>query len=105
MDRARHPSAARSGRVGTRLDGRRGGALRGRASTLVLAAAIACGQLGPDLNGVVALSVAVRDSVEELDTLPPPAFALGGRGDSVAAPIPWAPLQTALRQGGSDTTR
>ena len=70
----------------------------------MLAAAIACGQLGPDLNGVVALSVAVRDSVEELDTLRPRAFALDGRGDSVAATILWATLDTALLKVVSETT-
>jgi hypothetical protein len=53
---------------------------------------------------VVAISVAVRDSVEELDTLRPHAYALDGHGDSVAATILWATLDTALLTVVNDTT-
>src|SRR5205807_2475180 len=70
MDRARHPGAPRPGRVRAHAGRHRGGALRGsRAGVLLLAlaTAAACGQLGPALDQVVALSVAVRDSIEELD--------------------------------------
>jgi hypothetical protein len=56
------------------------------------------------LNQVVALSVAVRDSVEELDTLRPRGVALNGRGDSVAATILWATLDTALLKVVNETT-
>jgi hypothetical protein len=56
------------------------------------------------LNQVVAISVAVRDSVEELDTLRPHAYALDGHGDSVAAMILWATLDTAQLTVVNDTT-
>jgi len=70
----------------------------------VLATAAACGRFGPDLNQVVAISVAVRDSVEELDTLRPHGYALDGFGDSVAATILWATLDTALLTVVNETT-
>src|SRR5205823_8684187 len=60
--------------------------------------------LGPALDQVVALSVAVRDSIEELDTLRPHAVALDGHGDSVAATILWATLDTALLTVVNETT-
>jgi len=53
---------------------------------------------------VVAISVAVRDSVEELDTLRPHGYALDGFGDSVAATILWATLDTALLTVVNETT-
>ena len=61
----------------------------------MLAAALACGKLGPDLNRVIALEVTAPDSLEEYDTLVPHARALDGHGDSVAATIVWATLDTA----------
>ena len=70
----------------------------------MLATAAACGRFGPDLNQVVAISVAVRDSVEELDTLRPHGYALDGFGDSVAATILWATLDTALLTVVNETT-
>ena len=45
---------------------------------------------------MVAIEVSVDSVVEELDTLRPHARALDGRGDSVAAPIYWASLDTNL---------
>lgn len=45
---------------------------------------------------MVALDVAAPDSLEEADTLRPHARALDGRGDSVAATIYWATLDTAF---------
>ena len=63
---------------------------------LALAAAAACGTLGPDFNQVIAIEVFSADSVEERDTLRPHARALDGRGDSVAATIAWAALDTTL---------
>ncbi len=63
---------------------------------LALSAALACGKLGTDLDQVVAVDVAAPDSLEEADTLRPRARALDGRGDSVAVPIAWATLDTAL---------
>jgi len=62
---------------------------------LALAAAAACGKLGPDFTRVVAIEVAALDSVEELDTLRPQARALDGRGDAVSAAIAWATVDTA----------
>ena len=56
------------------------------------------------MDQVVALSVAVRDSIEELDTLRPHAVALDGHGDSVAATILWATLDTALLTVVNETT-
>ena len=63
-----------------------------------LAAALACGQLGTDLDQVVALEVFLPDSgrVEVNDTLRPRARALNGRGDSVAAQVYWRSLDTAI---------
>src|SRR5437660_859992 len=107
VDRARQPGAPRPGRLGAHAGRHRGGALRGsRAGVLlgVLATAAACGRFGPDLNQVVAISVAVRDSVEELDTLRPHGYALDGFGDSVAATILWATLDTALLTVVNETT-
>ncbi len=65
---------------------------------LALAATAACGQLGTDLNQVVALEVFLPDSgrLEVGDTLHPTARALNGRGDSVAAQIFWTSLDTAI---------
>jgi hypothetical protein len=62
---------------------------------LVLAAAVACGNLG-DLGAVLALEVAAPDSLEEYDTLRPRARALDGHGDSVRATILWSTLDTAV---------
>ena len=59
---------------------------------------MACGQLGTDLNQVVALEVVLPDSgrFEVGDTLRPRARALNGRGDSVAAQVYWSSLDTAI---------
>jgi hypothetical protein len=59
----------------------------------------ACGKLGTDLNSVVALDVSLPDSgrVEVGDTLRPRARALDGHGDSVAATIVWARLDTTIQ--------
>jgi hypothetical protein len=56
-----------------------------------------CSSLSPDFNQVVALEVSLPfgGSVELGDTLVPSARALDGRGDSVAATIYWASLDTA----------
>ncbi len=62
----------------------------------MLAAALACGKLGPDLDRVIALEVTAPDSLEELDTLVPHARALDGHGDSVATTFVWATLDTAV---------
>ena len=67
---------------------------------LCLLAAAACGKLGTDLNAVVALDVSLPDSgrVEVGDdTLVPRARALNGHGDSVAATIVWARLDTTVQ--------
>jgi hypothetical protein len=71
---------------------------RAGALLLALAAAPACGQLGTDLDQVVALEVFLPDSgrVEVTDTLRPRARALNGRGDSVAAQVYWSSLDTAI---------
>jgi len=63
-----------------------------------LAAAAACGQLGTDLNQVVALEVFFPDSgrLEIGDTLHPSARALNGHGDSVAAQVFWTSLDTGI---------
>jgi hypothetical protein len=59
---------------------------------------LACGTFGTDLNDVIALQIFVPDSgaVELGDTLQPRARALNGRGDSVAATVTWATLDTAV---------
>lgn len=58
----------------------------------------ACGQLGTDLNQVVALEVFLPDSgrAEVGDTVLLSARALNGHGDSVAAQIYWSSLDTAI---------
>jgi len=65
---------------------------------LALAAAAACGQLGTDLDQVVALEVFFPDSgrLEVGDTLHPEARALNGRGDTVPAQVYWTSLDTAF---------
>jgi len=71
----------------------------------MLAAAVACGRLGPDLDRVVAISVTdPPDSLEELDTLHLHAVALDGRGDSVPATILWATFDAALLTVVNDTS-
>jgi hypothetical protein len=65
---------------------------------------MACGQLGPGLDQVVAISVAVADSVEEGDTLHPHGKGLNSRGDSIAATVLWATLDTALLSVVNETT-
>jgi hypothetical protein len=63
-----------------------------------LAATAGCGQLGTDLNQVVALEVFFPDGglLEIGDTLHPSARALNGHGDSVAAQIFWTSLDTGI---------
>lgn len=63
-----------------------------------MAATAGCGQLGTDLNQVVALEVFFPDSglLEIGDTLHPSARALNGHGDSVAAQIFWTSLDTGI---------
>lgn len=55
-------------------------------------------ELGTDLDQIVAIDVSLPDSgrVTLGDTLRPTARALNGRGDSVAADIVWASLDTAI---------
>jgi hypothetical protein len=56
-----------------------------------------CSSLSPDFNQVVAIDVSLPygGNVELADTIRPSARALNGRGDSVAATIYWASLDTA----------
>ncbi len=65
---------------------------------LALTATLACGQLGTDLDQLVALEVFLPDSgrIEVGDTLQPAARALNGRGDPVTGPIYWNSLDTGL---------
>lgn len=60
--------------------------------------AVACGELGTDLDQIVALDVFLPDSgrIEVGDTLHPRARALNGRGDSVLASIYWTALDPIL---------
>lgn len=64
---------------------------------LALAALFAC-KLNPDLNQAVAIEIVLPDSgrVELTDTFRPHGRALNGFGDSVAAPIFWSTLDTAI---------
>lgn len=73
---------------------------------LALTASLACSQLGPDLDQVVALEVVFPDSgrIELNDTLRPQARALNGRGDSVAATIIWYSLDTVFLRVVDSTT-
>jgi hypothetical protein len=63
-----------------------------------LALAAGCAALSNELQQIVALEVVVPDSglVVVGDTLRPRARALDGNGDSVAATIRWATLDTAV---------
>jgi hypothetical protein len=65
---------------------------------LCLGGILACGTFGTDLDDVIALQIVVPDSgaVELGDTLQPRARALNGHGDSVAATVIWATLDTAV---------
>jgi hypothetical protein len=67
---------------------------------------IACSQLGTDLDQVVALEMVFPDSgrIDVNDTLRPHARALNGRGDSVAATVIWASLDTAIMRVIDSTT-
>ena len=66
-------------------------------SLLALAAVFAC-KLNTDLDQAVAIDVILPDSgrVEITDTFRPRARALNGVGDSVAAPVFWSALDTAI---------
>ena len=55
----------------------------------------ACGTFGADLTRVIALAVTVAGSVRQADTLRAHASALTAGGDTVAATIYWASLDTA----------
>jgi hypothetical protein len=63
-----------------------------------LCALAACESVFTDLDAVIALQVFVPDSgaVEVGDTVQPRARALNGHGDSVAADIIWAAIDTAF---------
>lgn len=63
-----------------------------------LGAALACSQIGTDLNAVVALEIVLPDSgfLEVGDTLMPHARLLNGAGDSVPGSVYWAALDTAV---------
>jgi hypothetical protein len=73
---------------------------------LALTVAVACGQLGTDLDQIVALDVLLPDSgrMEVNDTLRPTARALNGRGDPVLAQIFWSSLDSAILTVVDDTT-
>jgi len=60
----------------------------------------ACGTFGTGLDQIVALEIrfAGPATVEQGDTIQPHARALNGRGDSVAAIITWAALDTLIVQ-------
>jgi len=60
----------------------------------------ACGTFGTDLDQIVALEIRFPGpaTVEQGDTIQPHARALNGRGDSVAATITWAALDTLIVQ-------
>ena len=64
----------------------------------LLLVALACSNLGTNLDDVVALEITLPDSgvITVGDTLHPSARALNGRGDSVAAVIFWSSLDTAI---------
>jgi hypothetical protein len=72
---------------------------------LALAALFAC-KLNTDLNQPVAIDIVLPDSgrVEMTDTFRPRARALNGFGDSVAAPIFWSSLDTAIIKVLDSTT-
>ncbi len=107
MDRARDPRRARAG---VRTPGRRapaapafsGGALRGvRWAVLATSAVIAgaaCKALSPDFDAVIAIDVALPDSVIDIgDTTHPSGTAINGRGDSTPATLVWSTLDTTIR--------
>jgi hypothetical protein len=107
VDRARDPLVARA-RIGT--PGNRtpatpafgGGALRGvRWAALAASAVIAgaaCKALSPDFDAVIAIDVALPDSVIDIgDTTHPKGAAINGRGDSTPAALVWTALDTTIR--------
>lgn len=68
-----------------------------RAAVAAVMLGAACTRLGIDLDQIVAIEVRFPDSavVEEGDTIMPWARPIDGRGDSVAAAVYWATLDTA----------
>jgi hypothetical protein len=72
--------------------------MRRNLTLLGIAALLACGKLGTNLDDVVALEIVLPDSGRMVvgDHLFPGARALNGRGDSVAAEIFWSSLDTAV---------
>jgi hypothetical protein len=107
VDRARDPRVARAG-IGTPGDctpgtpAVGGGALRGvRWAALAASAVIAgaaCKALSPDFDAVIAISVALPDSVLDIgDTTHPTGAAIDGRGDSTPATLVWTALDTTIR--------
>jgi hypothetical protein len=72
---------------------------------LALATLFAC-KLNPDPDEVVAIEVILPDSgrVEVTDSFFPHARALNGAGDSVAAPVFWSSLDTAIIKVLDSTT-
>jgi hypothetical protein len=60
--------------------------------------------LGTDLDSVIALEIVVPDTMVVGDTMTPTAKALNGRGDSVAAEVIWASLDTEVIVVNDSTT-
>jgi hypothetical protein len=107
VGRARDPRPARAG-IGTPGDRTPGtpafggGALRGARWAALAASAViagaACKALSPDFDAVIAIDVALPDSVIEIgDTTHPKGAAIDGRGDSTPATLVWTALDTTIR--------
>lgn len=63
-----------------------------------MVAGTACKALSPDFDAVIAIDVAVPDSVIDIgDTTHPRGTAINGRGDSTPATLVWAALDTTIR--------
>jgi hypothetical protein len=106
VDRARDPHVARAG-IGTPGDRTPtpafgGGALRGARWAALAASAViagaACKALSPDFDAVIAIDVALPDSVIDIgDTTHPKGAGINGRGDSTSATLVWTALDTTIR--------
>lgn len=101
MDRACDPRGARAG-IGTPSERTPatpafgGGSLR--RVVVLLAGIAACKALSPDFDAVIAIDVALPDSVIDIgDTTHPRGAAINGRGDSTPATLVWTALDTTIR--------
>ncbi|HET9708747.1 MAG TPA: hypothetical protein VFP39_10640 [Gemmatimonadales bacterium] len=100
MDRARDSRTARAwiGTAGDRAPAPAFGGGSLRRVLVLLAGLAACKALSPDFDAVIAIDVALPDSVIEIgDTTYPKGSAIDGRGGPAQATLVWTALDTTIR--------